>query len=596
MGPDDYPPEWKHPDVWKPSAADPEQEACYTSWTSFMKVQGQENYPITLPLNQVTKSSVLVWETIQSFGINTTYTERCDGIPRLKFLNTSTSTRGSFVTVTVWSDDTDYTYYHDNRSVPLEPNCTRLNPSHCRKISGAGEVGGFLYGNGHPRFLQNYTQVCPMTFRCLPYVAEVMLIYWEDLVATRDICGLGGKGSSQTNPWPANRVSTMKTNAITFRGQDLYLRSIDGVDWKQFPAQNLQSDYINAILPGITQQLEFGNATNYYLRPSVMTGDFTFTSPTVYLALRTIVRNIFAEAENPDMDYAGSTLISTADIIALNKSDVFTLQPINQTMNGLQYAKLVAKGSYHPTLSRFKGAPKYEKRTVDFGNLLNPVPASAYYDARLLDCWGQQAHCGTITDDSYRPILRIAPHVWEKVFGGFMCQDPMLVDPPVSLLPLNEEMPYATWPGQAEANPTPTSTNPRDVEQDGGMPRDKAQPGGQPNQPIAAETGMPTPHGIPFNPFRPENGNGQRPSGFGGYDKIPPLLSDILQIFGLRNSGHRVVGNPSSRGRGDAAGSEGETGLVSASDKIQRPNVYVGKCSRLEAPLFYIFAIFLATA
>jgi hypothetical protein len=107
----DLPLELKHPDIWKPSAADLEQEACFTSWISYQKLY-QQIRPLSIPRNQVTKSSVLVWETIQSFGINSTSTIPCDGIPRLKFLNI-TSSSPKLVTVTVWSDDTDFDFFRN---------------------------------------------------------------------------------------------------------------------------------------------------------------------------------------------------------------------------------------------------------------------------------------------------------------------------------------------------------------------------------------------------------------------------------------------------------------------------------------------------
>jgi hypothetical protein len=90
-------------------------------------------------------------------------------------------------------------------------------------------------------------------------------------------------------------------------------------------------------------------------------------------------------------------------------------------------------------------------------------------------------------------------------------------------------------------------------------------------------------------------GRGRKdPTGWASEGEANFWLSNILQVFGLRNSGPREFGKPGSRGRGDPAGSEGKTGQGSAPDQGQRPNVNTGRSSRLEISLSYMFAIFLA--
>jgi hypothetical protein len=40
-----------------------------------------------------------------------------------------------------------------------------------------------------------------------------------------------GHGSSVTKPWQTRQLITFVTDAITFHGEDLYLRSISGMPW-----------------------------------------------------------------------------------------------------------------------------------------------------------------------------------------------------------------------------------------------------------------------------------------------------------------------------------------------------------------------------
>jgi hypothetical protein len=74
---------------------------------------------------------------------------------------------------------------------------------------------------------------------------------------------------------------------------------------------------------------------------------------------------------------------------------------------------------------------KYKKVPLNFGDLSNPVPASAYFDARD-DCWGKQSHCGTITDDSYRPNIYLDVEAWRSLMANDIdhCFIDGLYDPP----------------------------------------------------------------------------------------------------------------------------------------------------------------------
>jgi hypothetical protein len=83
-------------------------------------------------------------------------------------------------------------------------------------------------------------------------------------------------------------------------------------------------------------------------------------------------------------------VVRTAGVIALEPEDVFTARSDYKIKYGDKYAKLVAKGSFHPALISFDGwdsSPVTQTLPLNFGNLQDPVPASAYYEARMLDCW-----------------------------------------------------------------------------------------------------------------------------------------------------------------------------------------------------------------
>jgi hypothetical protein len=107
------------------------------------------------------------------------------------------------------------------------------------------------------------------------------LIYWPDNIVSRDICAQGGNGSSTTAPW-TTKMTVFTTDAITFRGRDLYIRSIDELPLEKYWEKPLRWDFrsdANQLISG----------TSYNLG-TVLTGPFTFTSLTVYVAYREISR------------------------------------------------------------------------------------------------------------------------------------------------------------------------------------------------------------------------------------------------------------------------------------------------------------------
>jgi hypothetical protein len=143
-------------------------------------------------------------------------------------------------------------------------------------------------------------------------------------------------------------------------------------------------------------------------------------------------------------------------------------------VTGNQYAQLVAQGKFQPGIdSAAREYLIYETGRFNFDNLEDPVPASVYFDARSADCWGEQTHCQTITDDSYRPPIVIQGTFWQSIWQSrftdawkskriFTCLAPQLVDPPIALRPIYspQEVPEVPVPPilTPPSQPQPTST------------------------------------------------------------------------------------------------------------------------------------------
>jgi len=113
---------------------------------------------------------------------------------------------------------------------------------------------------------------------------------------------------------------------------------------------------------------------------------------------------------------------------------------------------MVANGNYNPILPDYQN---FATVPLTYDDLLEPVPASNWYDARHGDCWGKQSHCSTMTDGNFRPQLYLDRRVWlSKVMkkNETNCFIPYIVDPPIILSTIREdstpiefpERPYST--------------------------------------------------------------------------------------------------------------------------------------------------------
>jgi hypothetical protein len=402
-----------------------DSRSCDESWSSYYS-SGKFISPTVL-------AETTVFETLEKLGDGYLYTT-CDGIPRFRFLSSPTSTLKRVVTVTNSED-----FYVYDMEVP---RCT-ANEQYCsRKLNDYEET----------RLISAYDEVgyrLPLSGACHRYVPpkdcwldareEILIFYWPPFQKSRDVCALNGYGSAITVSAPVNFASVITTSAITFQGQDLYIRTY------------LISDYFTETRRSLSQ----------YIEPSVLTGPFVFTYPTIYLAHHPItVRQFFTKSGNSTAEEETESVIRPAGIIALNSTDIFSMAPVASgvTVNdGLKYAQLIAKGQFNSQIFMgWSNIRLFTERPFDYGQMENPVPASVYFDARSKDCWGKQSHCGTITDDSYRPDIHLKNHVWLSAVSSenFGCRRAVLIDPAVALteLPISTIEP-ARISSQTQAQP-----------------------------------------------------------------------------------------------------------------------------------------------
>jgi len=141
--------------------------------------------------------------------------------------------------------------------------------------------------------------------------------------------------------------------------------------------------------------------------------------------------------------FDGESSIRPAGILAMHSTDVSSIRANRRTdLNEFAYASLVANGKYRPE-ENGEGSDSESYVPFNFADLQDPVPASAYLDARAEDCWYEQSHCQTLTDGNYRPRLVLASKAWKSYsrvnYGD--CIIPNLVDPPVALEAIDDETP-----------------------------------------------------------------------------------------------------------------------------------------------------------
>lgn len=443
-------------------------DECWKSWTTYLGSLVATSATGTTTLNSETvvngpaisqdlfstyiETYIQKWETMQSFGPNTTYTA-CDGIPRLRFEAVPTITRPTMVENTSYRTKTSKVSVkkghesslssvtsHNTFPISLsKPTCT---PSQfqCNDLWIAAIYRHYLnrpVDKGpwplltavssneemKQRFLRAMNGVCKYRY-CLPILGdEVMLMYWPHKVKSRDICATTEETSGQmfNNTTSSGISATVSTNVVQFRGQDLYQRE---ESW---------------IVSGSTTSAV--SSSWAYNTPWNMTGDFKFVSPTVYVAHHPITAKIFEITASCNELGCGErtqelpdSLMRPSGIIPVHSTDVSSALPRyeSKTFNGLEYAHKMASGL-------FMGKYMFGNfKRVNFEDMLDPVPASVYFDARAHDCVGKQTHCGTITDGSYRPDIFLDFGFWKSLLPTDEdCGAMKVNDPPVTLVAVN---------------------------------------------------------------------------------------------------------------------------------------------------------------
>lgn len=395
----------------------------------------------TEPLSQEDRSIVYFWETIESPGPGKLY-KTCDGITRFQRLGLPTTTITRRVSVTESDDRTSHGKTHTKRPkggaqaplCALQNAVRRCQPTPTIAPNGTEFVEPPETENGVPIIYED----CPGNVRgnCDVHVAheEVVLFYWPQNI-TRNFCAPRNQVFTRTNgQQTASSPRVVTIPAVTFRGQDLY--------WIGWSSIGGSSSF----------------TTPKYVGMSVMNGPFTFTSPTIYLAHHPIT---FKYADFSNLPSPTSRLsVRSAGIVELKSKDVSSISSgrnpgvdfsavESDPKYDMEYASLVAGGKFRKTRGMYGAAYTLP---LDFADLQDPVPAWAYFDARSDDCWGKQTHCGTITDDSYRPRLVIDPSVWAPMadpnYG--QCHMPDLVDPAVALTAI----PSQSW--EVDSPPLPS--------------------------------------------------------------------------------------------------------------------------------------------
>jgi hypothetical protein len=401
--------------IW---ATDPYlRKSCYSSWGSdFQSISTRESSNETV-LDIYTE----IYETIRSFGPGT-FSTLADGVPRFRF--TESVTRFEPLTVTITKTQT-LNYPTIVNPLSEAPKCV---------LAPKSEECELLWGAFHGQLKASdaiFTRVpipprapCWLSRRCeLQLGNEVVLIYWPP-------------DDSAANDLKKDEPSrTVVTTAIEFKGQDLYLRSRfihrDGTDFHYDDEWRAKED-----------------EHDKYNQPVTMFGNYTFVSPTLYLAHHAVTAVVGWELAESGQRWKEAHSLRAGGVIPLNSTDLYSLAPIHHNTlvkNGIHYAQQVMQGQFNPSniLQADNGYNwvepiPYSTKRFDFDDLRGPVPADKYFDARHGDCWARQSHCGTITEGNYRPRLYIKGGQWRSMLpDNIDCAVPDLVDPPLVLSKLD---------------------------------------------------------------------------------------------------------------------------------------------------------------
>jgi hypothetical protein len=422
------------------NVTDDESQQC---WDRYKEIAGSLPIPQLNASYRVYVTQTNHFEVISPVGKGGIYTT-CDGVPRFRFQGTGTSSVTKMVRATTTFfeqvDSISKTFVPCGVNAKLQSSvCPSVWSSWYQKLSSAREDFTRPLGEPPPEICSN-PQFCR-----LEMAGEVVLLYWPPEVSTARECdGSPSKTTDQdlrtSNLASLNWQSVFTVTNITFHGQDRYLRTIE-YEYATDPyaiathATNGTARYFNTIW-----------STASYFSESIMTGTWTFTSPFVYIAHHAITGVMFrGKAGSLNAGIIATELLNSG-IITLKPEDIMSLAPTHEVnIRSQDYIDSVVSGQFEPGFKQNKwiyrsNLDKLRLAPFTYANLLNPVPASAYYDARFEDCWGKQSHCGTITDDTYRPRLMIRNKIWNDLLPKHTyCNWPVLVDPPMAFTRLEDD-------------------------------------------------------------------------------------------------------------------------------------------------------------
>jgi hypothetical protein len=322
------------------------------------------------------------YETIRTLAPGILY-KKSDGIQRFRPTAAPTSTRSEMVTVIKTLHDYRKKMGYDIQA-PVSlvvqtfgfgEGCTPWTTSYLnwnREI--ATGKGNRVVSQGVESNSKNGVATVVGYDECnlLP-IDEVILFHWPGDFTSNDAAVFNATKASTVadNKQPQSVVSSM----ITFDGQNVYPRGM--------------------LMKGNYTTLQQG-----YISPYTLTGPFTFTSPTIYLAHRHVKARYTSLRASPgdfDMKLPGTTTeLRGPGVLAVDAKSIWSLRHFPRNMmSGVEFAQLVANGNYDPGWGMEE--PYMQIRPMNFAHLENPVPASVFYEARSEDCFGQQTHCATIT-------------------------------------------------------------------------------------------------------------------------------------------------------------------------------------------------------
>jgi hypothetical protein len=424
-----------------------DDKACHYLWHDYARESRSIVQKLASQSKQlVERTTTDIFETIEKIGPQKTWTE-CDGIPRVSFYTKPNTSVTRLVTLlkTHYKPISVFVNQLPKSALPPEPACD-LTEDDCedhfaywfnlqqefKKLNmDAQDIKEVVPPQCFKSPLFQKQEPCDgalcktMNVCHLLSSEEVVLMYWPPPISTKELCKPSSQGTmgisktefSQSIVPPA----VFSTTAITFQGQDLYLRT--------------------RIVDGTTHTLP-----RTFITSSVLYGNWTFTSPSLYLAHHAFTASfdtIFRRQQDVSRWSAitRTTKIREAGVFTVDLENVFTTlhtQEDRTTLGGMEYASMVAKGKFR-NHSPNNPDPIVALKPLNLEDLEEPVPADVYYDARKDDCWGEQSHCGTMTAGHHRPVLILLPDTLSKVLnlGNWSyCELWGLVDPPIRLTPL----------------------------------------------------------------------------------------------------------------------------------------------------------------